>query len=80
LIRAIVLATVTLITQIEANHINQRNDVTLGMSILTLIEIVKENYPVLWQMDHKEYRRKGLWNAGSCYACAAHLLYNASKW
>jgi len=52
LIRAIVHVTVAAIIQAN-NHIDQRNDVTLGMwKTLKLIETVIK-YPVLWQMDHK---------------------------
>jgi len=46
---------------------------------LKLIEIVKKNYSILWQMDHKEYGRKGPRNAWHCYASVAHLSYNASE-
>jgi len=32
------------------------------------------NYHVLWQMNHKEYGRKGPWDASLCYASVAHQL------
>jgi len=75
LIHAIVRPTVAPITQIEANHIDQQNDVAwqLECGRLKLIEIIKGNYPVLWQMDHKEYGKKGPRDT------AMHLLYNTSE-
>jgi len=66
LVDAIVPATVTLSNWSQSHWPAKWCDTWNVEQTLKLLQIVKKNYPILWQTDHKEYRRKVPHDAWRC--------------